>query len=250
MANPSRKGFDPDGLQITENKDGRIYVWQAPVRIFHWINAAAIVILMVTGIYIGKPFVSAPIPEEASYNFLMGWVRIVHFLTAFVFTLNLLVRWYWVFKGNEYATSNLLKKEFWLGVWETLKFYLFLPNKKKHDVGHNPLAQLSYWIFIGLGSILVIITGFYMFFEPQPQSMLAQLFSWVPAIFGNSFLIRSWHHLVAWGFMIFMIIHVYMAIRDDWISRNGTMSSIFTGYKHEEQHTKGEENEKYRKQAN
>ncbi|WP_017755247.1 Ni/Fe-hydrogenase, b-type cytochrome subunit [Calidifontibacillus oryziterrae] len=250
MSNPSRNVFDPDGLRVAETKEDRLYVWQAPVRIFHWINAAAIIILMVTGIYIGKPFVSAPVPEDASYNFLMGWVRIVHFVTAFIFTLNLIVRWYWVFVGNEHATSNLLRKDFWKGLVETLKFYLFLPNKKQHYIGHNPLAQLSYWIFIGLGSILVIFTGFYMFFEPQPESTLGQLFSWVPYIFGNSFAIRSWHHVVAWGFMIFMIVHIYMAFREDWLQKNGTMSSIFTGYKHEEIHNVGEHIDEPRKQAN
>lgn len=250
MSNPSNKAFDPDGLRISEKRKDGIYVWQAPVRVFHWINAAAIIILMVTGVYIGKPFVSAPIPEEASYNFLMGWVRIVHFVTAFLFTLNLVVRWYWVFVGNEYATSNLLRKDFWVGVFETLKAYLFLPNKKKHYIGHNPLAQLSYWIFIGAGSIIVIFTGFYMFVEPQPESTVGALFSWVPYVFGNSFTIRSWHHLAAWGFMIFMIVHVYMAFREDWLQKNGTMSSIFTGYKNEQEHRVGEPIDKTRKHAN
>ncbi|WP_458415283.1 Ni/Fe-hydrogenase, b-type cytochrome subunit [Schinkia sp. CFF1] len=239
-----------DVLRDFEKRKSHIYVWQAPVRIFHWINAASIIILMVTGLYIGRPFVSAPIPEEASYNFVMGWIRIVHFVTAFIFTINLFVRWYWVFAGNKYATSNLLKKDFWTGVKETTKYYLFLPNKKQHYVGHNPLAQLSYWIFIGVGSIIVIFTGYYMLFEPQPESSLGQLFSWVPSVFGNSFAIRSWHHLAAWGFMIFMIVHIYMSFREDWLQKNGTLSSIFTGYKYEQEHIEGEKIDKSEKQAN
>ena len=32
-----------------------IYVWQWPVRAFHWINAIAIVVLAVTGYLIGDP---------------------------------------------------------------------------------------------------------------------------------------------------------------------------------------------------
>ncbi|MBQ7232086.1 MAG: cytochrome b/b6 domain-containing protein, partial [Bacillales bacterium] len=50
---------------------------------------------------------------------------------------------------------------------------------------------------------------------------------------GNSYAVRSLHHLVAWGFIIFVVIHIYMAFREDWLERNGTMSSIFTGYKFE-----------------
>ncbi|NOU93250.1 Ni/Fe-hydrogenase, b-type cytochrome subunit [Paenibacillus sp. LMG 31456] len=215
----------------------KVYVWELPVRVFHWINAASILLLMITGIYIGKPFLGSLIQEEAYYSFVMGWTRYIHFFAAFAFTVNLLVRWYWVFKGNRYATSNPVQVQFWLETWETMKYYLLMKNKKPHYTGHNPLAQLSYWLFIGLGSILAILTGYYLLFEPQPESLLGKIFSWIPFVFGDSFMIRSWHHIVAWGFMIFIVVHIYMAFREDWLERNGTMSSIFTGYKSEKKHT-------------
>ncbi|MFV9510544.1 Ni/Fe-hydrogenase, b-type cytochrome subunit [Tepidibacillus sp. LV47] len=215
----------------------KVYVWELPVRIFHWINALAIIILMITGVYIAHPFVAASVQGEAYYSYLMGWVRYIHFFTAFVFTINLLVRFYWVFVGNQYAKSNPLRKEFWKGTFETLKFYLFLKNKKKHYIGHNALAELSYWIFIGAGSLIMMFTGYYLYFEPNPESFWGKFFSWVPYLFGgDSFSVRSWHHLVAWGFMVFMVIHIYMAFREDWLTRNGTVSSIFTGYKFECEH--------------
>ncbi len=50
---------------------------------------------------------------------------------------------------------------------------------------------------------------------------------WVAHLFGgDSYSVRSWHHLVAWGFIIFTVVHVYMAFREDYLQRNGTMSSI------------------------
>ncbi len=243
MSNRAEK-FDPSHMsREAKAVNGKTYVWEFPVRAFHWINALCIFVLFATGIYIGRPFVSPTVPEEAYYSYLLGYVRNVHFYTAFLFTINLLIRWYWVYKGNKFARSNPLKKSFWAGVFETLKYYLFLPNKKKHYLGHNPLAELSYWIFIGLGSIIVVFTGYFLYFEPQPESVLGKMFMWVPYIFGDSFLVRSWHHLVAWGFMVFVVIHVYMAFREDWLSRNGTMSSIFTGYKNETEHAPTEAKE-------
>lgn len=210
----------------------KVYVWQLPVRIFHWVNMLAIFVLMGTGIYIGKPFASAAIPGEAYYSNLMGWMRYIHFFAAFLFTINLLFRLYWVIWGNKFATSNPLRWVFWKEVFHTIKFYLFLKNKKPHYIGHNPLAQLSYWVFIGLGSWIVMLTGFYMYTEPQHTSFLGKLFSWVPYIFGgDSYTIRSWHHLAAWGFMLFTLIHIYMAFRDDYLERNGSISSMLTGYK-------------------
>ena len=51
-----------------------IYVWELPVRIFHWANAVAIVVLCVTGYLIGNPpAIHDASPPEANYWF--GWVR-------------------------------------------------------------------------------------------------------------------------------------------------------------------------------
>ncbi|WP_071394478.1 Ni/Fe-hydrogenase, b-type cytochrome subunit [Bacillus tuaregi] len=212
----------------------KVYVWELPVRIFHWLNAIAIFLLMVTGLFIGNPIIGASVHEEAYYSFVMGWVRYIHFFAAFLFSVNLLFRLYWTLKGNKFSTSNPFKASFWKETLETVKYYLFLKNKKPHYVGHNPLAQLSYWIFIGLGSIIMILTGFSMYVEPQPESFIGKIFAWVPSIFGgSSYDVRSWHHIAAWGFMVFVVVHIYMAFREDYMQRNGTMSSIFTGYKTE-----------------
>lgn len=217
---------------VSARETQSVYVWELPIRIFHWVNAAAIMVLMFTGIYIGHPFITPATNGEAYYDYVMGWMRIVHFFTAFVFTANLIFRLYWTFKGNHYAKSQILQGKFWFGLVETLKGYLFLPNHKPHYIGHNPLAQLSYWIFIGLGSVIMVFTGYYLLFSPQPDTIFGKAFFWVPMLFGGSdFTVRSWHHLVAWAFMIFIVIHVYMSFREDWMSKNGTMSSIFTGYK-------------------
>ena len=52
-----------------------IYVWELPVRIFHWANAVAIVVLCVTGYLIGNPpAIQHATPPEANYWF--GWVRL------------------------------------------------------------------------------------------------------------------------------------------------------------------------------
>ncbi len=32
-----------------------VYVWELPVRIFHWVNATVIVVLCITGYLIGHP---------------------------------------------------------------------------------------------------------------------------------------------------------------------------------------------------
>ena len=80
----------------------RVYVWELPVRIFHWLNALCIVVLAATGYLIGNPptlFDSA----EPYQQYWFGWVRFTHFAAAYVFFFNFLFRVYWSIVGNRYA---------------------------------------------------------------------------------------------------------------------------------------------------
>src|SRR5271166_2280053 len=45
----------------------RLYVWQLPVRLVHWLLFFSILILTFTGYYIGNPFVSVPGPAGAHF---------------------------------------------------------------------------------------------------------------------------------------------------------------------------------------
>ena len=51
-------------------------LWGLPLRVMHWVAAVCIVVLAVTGLYIGKPYFMTG--GEASSHFLMGWVRFLH----------------------------------------------------------------------------------------------------------------------------------------------------------------------------
>ena len=79
-----------------------VYVWQLPVRIFHWVNALCIVILCITGYIIGNtPAIMHATPPVDNYWF--GWVRLTHFIAGFIFIFNFLVRIYWFFAGNRFS---------------------------------------------------------------------------------------------------------------------------------------------------
>ena len=44
-----------------------VYLWQLPLRLTHWIAAISIVVLFLTGFYIGRPYFMPPIaPAMAS----------------------------------------------------------------------------------------------------------------------------------------------------------------------------------------
>jgi hypothetical protein len=62
----------------------RVYVWQLPVRFYHWLNALCVVVLIATGYLIGKPL-AITYSSEAYQQYWFGTVRFIHFVTAFVF---------------------------------------------------------------------------------------------------------------------------------------------------------------------
>ena len=80
----------------------RVYVWELPVRVYHWINAVGSGGLCITGYLIGAPMRAFYAPE-AYQQYWFGWVRFIHFLCAFIWVFNFVARIYWGFVGNKYA---------------------------------------------------------------------------------------------------------------------------------------------------
>jgi Ni/Fe-hydrogenase 1 B-type cytochrome subunit len=61
------------------------YVWEVPVRIWHWVMALCMVVLGITGYLIGTP--PGSVGGEASEHFLFGYIRFAHFAAAYVFAI-------------------------------------------------------------------------------------------------------------------------------------------------------------------
>ncbi|HSK14456.1 MAG TPA: Ni/Fe-hydrogenase, b-type cytochrome subunit [Phnomibacter sp.] len=210
----------------------RVYVWELPVRFYHWLNALLIVILVATGLYISSPL-AIQSSEEASARFAMGYIRTIHFMTAYLFVFNFLFRIYWGFVGNKYANwKNFigLSKKFWKQFWQVIKLdVLLLKGKEYMAVGHNAVAGFTYFIFF-LASVVMVFTGFGLY-ASMSSWWFPKLFAWVPSIFGGDILTRQIHHATTWFFIIFTIIHVYLVLFHDYVEGRGEISSMGGGWK-------------------
>lgn len=209
-----------------------VYVYEAPVRLWHWINALAITVLAVTGYFIGSPLPTQP--GEASANYLMGYIRFAHFAAGYVFAIGFLGRIYWALVGNHHA-RQLFRLPVWSGHWwkgviEEARWYLFLEKRPKMYIGHNPLAQFAMFWAIGVGSVFMIVTGFALYSEGAGLgSWQDRLFGWVIPVFGQSQDVHTWHHLGAWAIVLFVMVHVYAAVREDIMSRQSIVSTMISG---------------------
>ncbi len=207
-----------------------VRVWDLPVRLTHWINVACILVLSITGYYIANPFVGTQ--GDATLQFLMGTVRFVHFLVAFIFTVSVLFRIYWAFRGNTYARWRQFlptTRKRWREFGRMLRYYTFLRRDPPAQIGHNPLAGITY---TGLYVLLVlqIVTGFALYSLPFHGGFWPFAFGWIIHIFGTQ-PVRLVHDIIMWLIIAFTIHHVYSAVLIDIEERSGLVSSIITGTK-------------------
>jgi Ni/Fe-hydrogenase 1 B-type cytochrome subunit len=207
-----------------------VYLWSAPIRAMHWISAACVVVLIVTGFYIGRPYFMTS--GEASDHFLMGRVRFIHFTTAAVLVMAGIVRVYWLFAGNQFerlpALFPVTRKNLNNTVRTANAYLTFRPEKQPNMVGHDPLQQYAYTILYLL-AIVMAATGFTMYGQSNPGGIVFRAFAWVPPLLGGLQRVRLLHHVLAWAFIIYAVIHVYFTIRSDYVERVGRVSSIITG---------------------
>lgn len=212
-----------------------VYVYEAPVRLWHWINAAAILVLCVTGYFIGAPPPSMQIAEAAN-QFVFGYIRFAHFAAGQILAVAFLGRIYWAFLGNHHARQLFYmpfwRKGYWREVIYEIRWYLFLAREPKKYVGHNPLAQLAMFFFFTLGVVWMIVTGFALYAEgAQAGSLPDRLFGWLHGMIWNSQAIHTLHHLGMWWIVLFMMIHIYVAIREDIMSRQSIVSTMISGHR-------------------
>ena len=214
----------------------RVYVWQFPVRLYHWVNALCVLVLVVTGYMIGRPFVP-PVGGEAWLNYTFGWIRFVHFAAAFVFFFNFLARIYWGFVGNSYARwYNFLP----LGrgrfrrqlreAGEVLKVDVLQAQvQPMESVGHNAIAGWTYFLTF-LVFLFQSVTGFGLY-AAMSTAWLPRMFAWIVPLMGGDMAVRQWHHVMMWFFVVFTMVHVYLVFYHDYVEGRGVISSMAGGWK-------------------
>lgn len=104
-----------------------------------------------------------------------------------------------------------------------------LPQQREHRVLRNSLARTSYFIIYIL-FVLEIATGLAMYSQIRPDSWLALIFNPLNMLF-TEYEIHIIHHYIAWAFLLFTVMHVYLAFREDVMEESGEVSSMVSGMK-------------------
>lgn len=205
-----------------------VYVWQWPVRIAHWLMVLSLTVLTLTGFYMHSPFLEA----HSSRAWVMGTARFVHELFGFILIAVLMLRFYWFFAGNRWAHWRAflpLSRRQWAGAASMVRYYTYRRREPIPEIGHNPLAAMSYLVIFSLLA-LECITGLVLYSVVVGNRTLTLLVGWIPRFVDIQY-IRATHFLLMFVFMAFLVHHVYSAVLVSMEQKNGLMESIFSGWK-------------------
>lgn len=222
-------------LEDTSPDEPLVYVYEAPVRLWHWINAAAILSLFVTGYLIGSP--PPALSGEPSAHYLFGWIRFIHFTSGQILAIGIVFRFYWSFVGNHFSREIIrppfLSRSFWRGVLLETRSYALAEHSPRRYIGHNPLAVLSMHVLFVWVAVFMVVTGLALYGEGEGPGWIHTVFTGpVLWLFGNnSFTVHTWHHFGMWAMVIFVLVHIYAAVREDILSREAIITSMISGWR-------------------
>ncbi|PIE68494.1 MAG: Ni/Fe-hydrogenase, b-type cytochrome subunit [Deltaproteobacteria bacterium] len=200
--------------------------WSVLHRLFHWMFAISIVFLVTTGFYINSPWTGTML--EGSASFPMATMRYIHYVAAYTFSGAVLIRLFLYFFGNpQEVVWDILPvtKRNINNLKMTLLNYGYINDEHDDRLGHNVLAGMSY-LFTIIIAITMILSGFFLLFPEIPFWEGLGL-----TLFGSQQFARFLHHLMMWWFIVFVVIHLYFCIWNDYKRPEGLISSIFTGVK-------------------
>ena len=140
-------------------------VWDAPTRWFHWINALAVLGLIIVGVIL--------LNDDALGLSASGKVLLkqIHVVLGYIMASNLIWRFVWAFLGNRYARWRAMLP-YGSGYWGALRSYAtaFLAGEPQQYVGHNPVARIGialllFLLFVQTATGL-ILAGTDLFWPP------------------------------------------------------------------------------------
>jgi thiosulfate reductase cytochrome b subunit len=180
----------------------RTYLHPLFLRIWHWLNALLVVILLITGTQLRIPGIASLRPNDPALlvHKYAGWAMAVSFVIWLVYGLvSDHLSWHYVIRRRD------LK-----GVFSQARFYLFSifrgeenPFLPSPEEKFNPLQKLAYGAIMCLFTPVLVVTGFLysdiLFF--RKYILLWNVVGVLDAI----------HVIGAYVFALYLVVHLYMA---------------------------------------
>ncbi len=198
----------------------RVYIHPLPVRIWHWINAIGIVLMILTGMQIRYVGLIDMVPFRTAVN--------VHNLTGFVLIANFFL-WlvYYLSSDRIRVYHPLSPRKHFLGSLRQAYFYGYGIFKGDPNPFHvsvyskfNPLQSMFYQIIMMLLLPIQFYTGILLW---DVKRFSAQV-----GFFGGVRVIDTVHVLIFIFLVFYVLIHVYLGSLGH--TRTAHYKAMLTGY--------------------
>ncbi len=216
-------------METNEIPYQRTLVFSAAIRIFHWLRVFSIVTLALTGFYISWPFLVAAVSSDV---LIQGWIRFAHLIAGFLLCAITVARFYLFFFGKSDIERRSFKDLVRVKSWLTqLKSYVWVGHLDKTGA-YGPL-QLVVYMAINFVALFMAISGLVMYANVYHEGLGGLLWgsaNWITAQMGGLAVVRLWHHYLAWAFIIFVVVHIYMVVWSSIRFKHHSVDVIVSGY--------------------
>ncbi len=214
-------------------------------RLWHWINAGALIVLFMSGLGISNAHRRL---YWGNYGFdpADAWLRVIRFpnwatlpqryslaeardwhnTAAWFFALALLGMWIAMLVNRHFVRDIAAPVRAWApaNLWSEVRDHLrgkFAPDDA--NAKYNTLQKLSYGVVLGVLLPLMVFTGLSISpgFEPAAP--------WLIDALGGRQSARSLHFITAWALFAFLVLHVAMVLVSGPITQ---MRGMITGKAH------------------
>jgi thiosulfate reductase cytochrome b subunit len=179
----------------------RVYMYDAYERLWHWLQAGAILMLIFTGLIIHKPHFFG--------MFSFAYVVRVHNVLGFILLINAaLALFYTVASGTIKRFLPAPKGFFGRAMAQTMYYTAGIfrgdphPLEKTKEHRLNPLQQITYLVILNVLLPAQVITGV-LIWGMQKWPLLAENLGGLPVL-------APLHTFLAWAFAAFIVMHVYL----------------------------------------
>ncbi|MBC8237001.1 MAG: Ni/Fe-hydrogenase, b-type cytochrome subunit [Helicobacteraceae bacterium] len=225
---------DIEGHVGIDEHIGRDLEYSAAYRWQHWIRAFSIIFLIATGFYLAVPVITPTVTNEPT-NFMYALFRTWHIIIGFVFIAAILLKSYlFIFakkhENERAALWDVINPIVWV---KQIGFYLLISKHPKLRGVYNPMQFLSYTLFYVMAFGL-IITGLILFVHVYHEGLGGFLYEPMRSIevmLGGLAFVRELHHILMWGVILFIVIHIYIAVYNAVFIKEGTIDAIISGIK-------------------
>lgn len=180
----------------------RTYLHPLPLRMWHWVNALIVTLLLVTGIQLRV----AGIPDLPLHSTALiihryaGWAMVASCIFWLVYSL----------ASDHLGRHYKLRRRDIKGIFSQVKFYVWSifkgegnPHRPSPDEKFNPLQKLAYGAIMCIFMPVLVVTGL-LFSDVLFVRRYILLWNVVK-------LLDAIHVVGAYLFALYLVVHIYMA---------------------------------------